>query len=70
MIPRAAEALLATAPPADCYLRWQVVRDLTAALQGDPRAIRPLWECIKSPSPTADTHNEDGGPSWPAAAFG
>ncbi|WP_326616315.1 hypothetical protein OG863_03470 [Streptomyces decoyicus] len=65
MIPRAAEALLATAPPADCYLRWQVVRDLATALQG-----APLWECIKPPSPTGDARNEDGGPSWPAAAFG
>ncbi|GAA2330353.1 hypothetical protein Scani_34050 [Streptomyces caniferus] len=72
---RAAEALLATstdAPPTDYHLRWPVVRDLTAALQGDPQAIRPLWEHVKSPPAAADQGSDgDGeGPSWPAAAFG
>ncbi|WP_310726214.1 helix-turn-helix transcriptional regulator [Streptomyces sp. N2A] len=64
---RAAQTLLsaADAPVAACYLRWPVVRDLTTALQGDPQAIRPLWECLKSLSAP-----DDGGPSWPAAAFG
>ncbi|MFJ6792074.1 helix-turn-helix domain-containing protein [Streptomyces angustmyceticus] len=70
---RAAEALLATsseAPPTAHYLRWPVVRDLTAALQGDPQAIRPLWEQIESPPPDADRGSDGDGPSWPAAAFG
>ncbi|MCF3143770.1 helix-turn-helix domain-containing protein [Streptomyces platensis] len=69
---RAAAALLATstdAPPTDYHLRWPVVRDLTTALQGDPQAIRPLWEHIKSPPPAADRSDGDG-PTWPAAAFG
>ncbi|MEU5013365.1 helix-turn-helix transcriptional regulator [Streptomyces sp. NPDC021749] len=67
---RAAEALLSAsdAPVVDCYLRWPVVRDLTTALQGDPQAIRPLWERVKALSATDAP--DDEGPSWPAAAFG
>ncbi|MFF8373492.1 helix-turn-helix domain-containing protein [Streptomyces lydicus] len=63
---RAATALLADEPPAACYLRWPVVRDLTLALQGNPETIRPLWTQVEShtPTPRADGH----GP--PAAAFG
>lgn len=73
LTPHAAAALLNAdpdAPPPDCYLRWQVVKDLTVALQGDPHAIRPLWERVQRPSPPADPRNDDDGPSWPAAAFG
>ncbi len=67
---RAAEVLLsaADAPVAACYLRWPVVRDLTTALQGAPRAIRPLRERVKSLS--APDAPDGEGPSWPAAALG
>ncbi|AWN24903.1 MULTISPECIES: helix-turn-helix transcriptional regulator [Streptomyces] len=62
---RAAAALLAGEPPAACYLRWPVVKALTNALQGDPEAIRPLWERVEAAGPP-----DDDGPRWPAAAFG
>ncbi|MFI0717421.1 hypothetical protein ACH4SK_44160 [Streptomyces inhibens] len=62
---KAATALLAKTPPAACYLRWPVVKALTTALQGDPDAIRPLWERIEAAEP-----GDDDGPRWPAAAFG